>query len=117
MVPLAALFALHFEIALRTEPVWHEPTVKRHRTAYSHTHACPSQQPCLLSFKTSLRGWDDVCRILAQPSKVLAVSLPRPMGIVLEEDTQRGRVVVSELAEGSEAAKRAKVGIQLLKVL
>ena len=51
----------------------------------------------------------DACRILPQPSKVLAVSLPRPMGIVLEEDTRRGRVVVSELAEGSEAAKRAKV--------
>ncbi len=49
-----------------------------------------------------------MCRLLPQPSKVLAVSLPRPMGIVLEEDTQRGRVVVSELAEGSEAAKRAK---------
>jgi len=39
------------------------------------------------------------------------------MGIVLEEDTQRGRVVVSELAEGSEAAKRAKVGIKLPKVV
>ena len=47
--------------------------------------------------------------ILPQPSKVLAVSLPRPMGIVLEEDTRRGRVVVGELAAGSEAAKRAKV--------
>ena len=47
--------------------------------------------------------------ILPQPSKVLAVSLPRPMGIILEDDTRRGIVVVSELAEGSEAAKRAKV--------
>ena len=51
-----------------------------------------------------------MCRIFPQPSKVLAVSLPRPMGIVLEEDRRRGRVVVSELAEGSEAAKRAKAG-------
>lgn len=57
-----------------------------------------------------LRGEATVCRILPQPSKVLAVSLPRPMGIVLEEDTRRGRVVVSELAERSEAAKRAKAG-------
>ena len=47
--------------------------------------------------------------ILPQPSKVLAVSLPRPMGIVLEEDKRRGRVVVGELTAGSEAAKRAKV--------
>ena len=47
--------------------------------------------------------------ILPQPSKVLAVSLPRPMGIIMEEDARRGRVVVGELAEGSEAAKRAKV--------
>ena len=47
--------------------------------------------------------------ILRQPSKVLAVSLPRPMGIILEEDARRGRVVVGELAAGSEAAKRAKV--------
>lgn len=55
-------------------------------------------------------------RLLLQPSKVLAVSLPRPMGIILDEDTQRGRVVVSELVEGSEAAKRAKVQ-SLLRML
>ncbi len=57
---------------------------------------------CLLTVSTV------ACRILPQPSKVLAVSLPRPMGIVLEEDARRGRVVISGLAEGSEAAKRAK---------
>ncbi|EIE24020.1 hypothetical protein COCSUDRAFT_5564, partial [Coccomyxa subellipsoidea C-169] len=48
-------------------------------------------------------------RTLSQPSKVLGVSLPRPMGVVLEEDTRRGRVVVGGFLEGSVAEKRAKV--------
>lgn len=48
-------------------------------------------------------------RVLPQPSKVLAVSLPRPMGIILEEDARRGRIVVSGFTEGSPAEKAAKV--------
>ena len=49
-------------------------------------------------------------RVLPQPSQVLAVSLPRPMGVIVEEDAQRGRVIVSGFQEGSPAEKRAKVG-------
>ena len=48
-------------------------------------------------------------RTLPQPSRVLGVSLPRPMGVVLEEDARRGRVVVGGFIEGSVAEKRAKV--------
>ncbi|CAL8462452.1 g1985 [Coccomyxa elongata] len=48
-------------------------------------------------------------RTLPQPSKVLAVSLPRPMGVVLEEDARRGRIAVSGFVEGSVAEKRHKV--------
>lgn len=48
-------------------------------------------------------------RILPQPSRVLGVSLPRPMGVVLEEDVRRGHIVVSGFVEGSVAEKGAKV--------
>jgi hypothetical protein len=52
-------------------------------------------------------------RTLPQPSKVLGVSLPRPMGVVLEEDARRGRVVVGGFIEGSVAEKRAKVATEV----
>lgn len=52
-------------------------------------------------------------RTLPQPSKVLGVSLPRPMGVVLEEDVRRGRVVVGGFIEGSVAEKRAKVATEV----
>ena len=52
-------------------------------------------------------------RVLPQPSRVLAVTLPRPVGVVFEEDARRGRVVVAGFVEGSPADKRAKVGSPL----
>ncbi len=41
------------------------------------------------------------------------MSLPRPMGVVLEEDARRGRVVVGGFLEGSVAEKRAKVAAEV----
>lgn len=48
--------------------------------------------------------------ILAQPSQLVGVSLPRPMGLILEEDQRLRRVVVAGFVEGSVAEQRSKVG-------
>lgn len=42
-------------------------------------------------------------------SDILKVTLPRPMGLVFEEDKVKGQVVVADFVEGSEAEKRNKV--------
>ncbi|DBA87741.1 TPA: hypothetical protein ACH3X1_004742 [Trebouxia sp. C0004] len=42
-------------------------------------------------------------------SDILKVTLPRPMGLVFEEDKAKGQVVVADFVEGSEAEKRNKV--------
>ncbi|KAK9794343.1 hypothetical protein WJX73_005761 [Symbiochloris irregularis] len=49
-------------------------------------------------------------RLLAQPSQIVSVSLPRPTGIILEEDKRRQRVVVAGFVEGSAAEQQSKVG-------
>ena len=49
------------------------------------------------------------CSILAQPSQLVGVSLPRPMGLILEEDQRLRRVVVAGFVEGSVAEQRSKV--------
>ncbi len=49
------------------------------------------------------------CRKLRQPSKILDVVLPRPLGIVFKEDARRQRVVVESFIPGSHADKLAKV--------
>lgn len=46
---------------------------------------------------------------LRQPSKLLTVTLPRPLGIVLEEDKRRKRVVVSGTITGSRAEQKAQL--------
>ena len=50
-----------------------------------------------------------MCRKLRQPSKIINVVLPRPLGIVFEEDARRQRVVVESFIPGSHADKLAKV--------
>ena len=50
---------------------------------------------------------------LAPPSKLLTVTLPRPLGIIFEEDYAHKRAVVAEIVEGSNAdqlAKRSALG-------
>lgn len=56
-------------------------------------------------------GWDAAgdCRVLGASSSLLQVTLPRPMGIVFEEDAARRRVVVCAFVDGSHAAQMAKV--------
>jgi len=48
-------------------------------------------------------------RVLQKESEVLAVTLPRPMGVIFEEDARAQRVVVADLVEGSPAHQRAQV--------
>lgn len=47
-------------------------------------------------------------RKLARPSKLVKVVLPRPLGIVFEEDTRRKRAVVVDFVEGSIAEQERK---------
>eukprot|EP00884_Botryococcus_braunii_P001891 jgi/Botrbrau1/11702/Bobra.0195s0033.2 len=47
-------------------------------------------------------------RLLRQPSEIIAVTLPRPFGIVFKEDKRLQRVLVDSLIEGSVAEKLAK---------
>eukprot|EP00798_Chlamydomonas_sp_ICE-L_P021980 gene21980-29041_t len=49
-------------------------------------------------------------RLLSKPSEILAISIPRPLGLVLEYDEQRKRTIVVELVEGSNADQLRKVG-------
>jgi hypothetical protein len=51
-----------------------------------------------------------ICRRIVD-SDILKVTLPRPMGLVFEEDKAKGQVVVADFVKGSEAEKRNKVGI------
>ena len=61
------------------------------------------------SRKASDRGVPRKRRKLRQPSKIVDVVLPRPLGIVFEEDARRQRVVVESFIPGSHADKLAKV--------
>src|SRR5689334_16238584 len=48
-------------------------------------------------------------KLLPQPSELLLVTLPRPMGVVFEYDQQKKRAVVADVMEGSAAEQRQKV--------
>lgn len=48
-------------------------------------------------------------RVLQKDSELLAVTLPRPMGVVFQEDARANRVVVADILEGSPAHQRAQV--------
>ena len=47
-------------------------------------------------------------KILSQPSQIVIVKLPRPLGIVFEEDKRKNRAVIAEIVEGSVADQRRK---------
>ena len=47
-------------------------------------------------------------KLLPQPSQLVVVRLPRPLGIVFEEDTRRNRAVVAEVAPGGNADQRRR---------
>jgi hypothetical protein len=47
-------------------------------------------------------------KILPQPSQLVVIKLPRPLGIVFEEDTRMGRAVLAEIVPGGHADQRSK---------
>jgi hypothetical protein len=47
-------------------------------------------------------------KILPQPSQLIVVKLPRPLGIVFEEDVRMGRAVIAEIVPGGNADQRSK---------
>jgi hypothetical protein len=49
-------------------------------------------------------------KVLPGGSDIVAVTLPRPLGVVFEYDEARKRAVVAETVPGSNADQRAKVG-------
>lgn len=51
-----------------------------------------------------------MCRMLRQPSAIVQTTLPRPLGIIFEEDAQQKRAVISGFMDGSPAAQLAEVG-------
>jgi hypothetical protein len=48
-------------------------------------------------------------KLLPQPSELVTVTLPRPLGVVFEYDTRLKRSVVVDVVEGSAAAQRQKL--------
>ncbi len=52
-------------------------------------------------------------RSLPVPSDILTVTLPRPLGVVLEYDERFKRATVVDLIEGTNADQRRKVGLRL----
>jgi hypothetical protein len=48
-------------------------------------------------------------KLLPQPSELITVTLPRPLGVVFEYDQRFKRAVVVDTVEGSAAAQKQKV--------
>lgn len=48
-------------------------------------------------------------KVLPQPSELVTVTLPRPLGVVFEYDQGRKQAVVVDVVEGSAAAQRQRV--------
>jgi hypothetical protein len=46
---------------------------------------------------------------LRQPSAIVSVTLPRPMGVVFRDDQRTKQAIVEDLVEGSRAAQKAKL--------
>lgn len=65
---------------------------------------CLPHDSLLLSLRTFVFN-----KLLPQPSELLLVTLPRPMGVVFEYDQQRKRAVVADVMEGSAAEQRQKI--------
>jgi hypothetical protein len=49
-------------------------------------------------------------KVLPQPSQIVCVELPRPLGVVFEYDGKRKRAVAVGYVEGGNAEQRRKVG-------
>lgn len=47
-------------------------------------------------------------KILPQPSQLIVVKLPRPLGIIFEEDSRSGRAVLAEIVPGGNADQLSK---------
>jgi hypothetical protein len=47
-------------------------------------------------------------KILPPPSQLVIIKLPRPLGIVFEEDKRKGRAVIAEIVAGGNAEQLAK---------
>ena len=62
-------------------------------------------------------GFKVVSRKLRKPSKIIEVILPRPLGIIFEEDAARQRVVVSAFVPGSHADQLTKACLQSAAVV
>ena len=61
----------------------------------------------------TLMSYGGHARKLRQPSKLLEVVLPRPLGIVFEEDVARQQVVVGGFIPGSNAEQLVKVSVSV----
>lgn len=48
-------------------------------------------------------------KLLPQPSELITVTLPRPLGVVFEYDARFKRAVVADTVQGSAAAQQQKV--------
>jgi hypothetical protein len=48
-------------------------------------------------------------KLLPQPSELVVVTLPRPLGVVFEYDQRTKRAVVVDTVQGSAAAQKQKV--------
>ena len=48
-------------------------------------------------------------RVLRQPSQIVQTTLPRPLGIIFEEDSRQKRAVISGFMDDSPAAQLAQV--------
>ena len=59
--------------------------------------------------RAARQGQAGARRKLRQPSKLIEVVLPRPLGIIFEENAARQQVVVGGFVPGSHAAQLAKV--------
>lgn len=57
----------------------------------------------------SVREGERWCRVLRQPSQIVQTTLPRPLGIIFEEDARQKRAVISGFMDGSPAAQLAQV--------
>jgi hypothetical protein len=92
-----------------------------------HNHVHARMSSCMLAAMLpcfALLAWldgdrHDVLKLICRrtdDSDILKVTLPRPMGLVFEEDKAKGQVVVADFVEGSEAEKRNKVSIFCLRL-
>ena len=78
-----------------------------HSYAGLQTSKTPTHCKLLVVFHAS--QWEHLACRLRGNSDILKVILPRPMGLIFEEDRAKGQAVVVDFVKGSEIEKRAKV--------